>query len=56
MRFSAWGVNENIDGLIRQYLPKWTDLFVHSREELDTIAFELNMLPQNALSLNVRQK
>ncbi len=42
-------VNENLNGLLRRWLPKGTDLSIYNQADLDAIAQQINAMPRRSL-------
>lgn len=56
--YHSWekGSNENLNGLVRKYLPQQTDLSQVSQKDLDDIAEELNNRPRKILGFQTPQE
>ena len=56
--YQAWerGLNENTNGLIRQYLPKRTDFDMLCQNDINLIMDDLNNRPRKALGFNTPKK
>ncbi len=56
--YHSWekGSNENMNGLVRKYLPRGTNLDTISQEDLDDIAGELNNRPRKILGFYTPQE
>ncbi|MBY4678421.1 transposase, partial [Marinobacterium arenosum] len=56
--YAAWerGLNENFNGLLRQYIPKGTDLRLVTDEQIALAQQRLNLRPRKCLGYKQPQK
>ena len=56
--YSSWerGLNENFNGLLRQYVPKGSDLRLVTNDDLEMIEKKLNLRPRKCLGFKQPQK
>lgn len=56
--YSSWerGLNENVNGLLRQYIPKGTDLRGVSDERVKQVQSRINLRPRKCLGFKQPQK
>lgn len=50
------GNNENVNGLIRQYLPKHQSMAQVTQRHCDTIAYKLNTRPRNRYNFKTSEE
>jgi IS30 family transposase len=56
--YHSWerGANENLNGLIRQYLPKGTSMTNLTQKQCDAIAYKLNSRPRKQLGFKMPEE
>jgi IS30 family transposase len=58
MPYSSWqrGCNENLNGLVRQYIPKGCDISQFTDEEIQEIEDKLNRRPRKRLGFRTPER
>ena len=56
--YHSWerGLNENTNGLLRQYWPKSTDLKTVTKDSVETVVAQLNARPRKTLNYSTPEK
>lgn len=58
MPYSSWqrGCNENLNGLVRQYIPKGCDISLFTDDEIQRIEDKLNRRPRKRLGFRTPEE